>query len=87
MTYTIIIPKAVQKQLDALPDDVYRIAVKVQQLVAENPRPDGVVKLKGSENEYRIRIGDYRVRYEIADEQLTILLLQCKHRKDVYRGG
>ncbi|WP_228056453.1 type II toxin-antitoxin system RelE/ParE family toxin [Microcoleus sp. LEGE 07076] len=61
MTYTIIIPKAVQKQLDALPDNVYeRIAFKVQQL-AQNPRPDGVVKLKGSENEYRIRIGDYRV--------------------------
>lgn len=86
MTYTIIIPKAVQKQLDALPDDVYeRIAAKVQQL-AENPRPDGVVKLKGSENEYRIRIGDYRVRYEIEDEELRILLLQCKHRKEVYRG-
>ncbi len=87
MTYTIIIPKAVQKQLDALPDDIYdRIAVKVQQL-AENPRPDGVVKLKGSENEYRIRIGDYRVRYEIEDEELRILLLQCKHRKEVYRGN
>lgn len=87
MTYTIIIPKAVQKQLDALPDDVYeRIAAKVQQL-AENPRPDGVVKLKGSENEYRIRISDYRVRYEIEDEELRILLLQCKHRKEVYRGG
>ncbi|MEG5140556.1 MULTISPECIES: type II toxin-antitoxin system RelE family toxin [unclassified Microcoleus] len=77
MTYTIIIPKAVQNQLDAFPDDVYeRIAVKVQQL-AENPRPDAVVKLKGYENEYRIRIGDYRVRYEIEDQELTILLLQC----------
>ncbi|MEG4351341.1 type II toxin-antitoxin system RelE/ParE family toxin [Microcoleus sp. LAD1_D3] len=87
MTYTIIIPKAVQKQLDALPDDVYeRIAAKVQQL-AENPRPDGVVKLKGSENEYRIRIGDYCVRYEIEDQELRILLLQCQHRKEVYRGG
>jgi len=85
MTYTIITPKAVQKQLDALPDDVCdRIAVKIQQL-AEDPRPDGVVKMKGSDNEYRIRIGDYRVRYEIDDEDLIILLLQCKHRKDVYR--
>lgn len=74
-----------QKQLDALPDDVYdRIAVKIQQL-AENPRPDGVVKMKGADNEYRIRIGDYRVRYEIDDRALIILLLQCKHRKDVYR--
>jgi mRNA interferase RelE/StbE len=86
MTYTILTPKAVQKQLDALPDDVCdRIAVKIIQL-AENPRPDGVVKLKGTDNEYRIRIGDYRVRYEIRDQELIILLLQCKHRKDVYKG-
>lgn len=85
MTYTIITPKAVQKQLDALPDDVYdRIAEKIEQL-AEDPRPDGAVKMKGSDNEYRIRIGDYRVRYEIDDKELIILLLQCKHRKDVYR--
>jgi len=75
----------VQKQLDALPDDVYeRIAVKIQQL-AEDPRPDGVVKMKGFDNEYRIRIGDYRIRYEINDKELIILLLHCKHRKDVYR--
>ncbi|MEG4804289.1 hypothetical protein QUB63_25780 [Microcoleus sp. ARI1-B5] len=46
MTYTIITPKAVQKQLDAWPEDVCRIAVKLQQL-AENPRPDGEIKLKG----------------------------------------
>ncbi|MGB3492555.1 MAG: type II toxin-antitoxin system RelE/ParE family toxin [Elainellaceae cyanobacterium] len=85
MTSAIITPKAVQKQLDALPDDVYnRIAAKIK-LLAEDPRPNGMVKLKGSNNEYRIRIGDYRVRYEINDKELIILLLQCKHRKDVYR--
>lgn len=85
MTYTIITPKAVQKQLDALPDDVCdRVVAKIQQL-AENPRPDGVVKLKGFDNEYRVRISDYRIRYEIDDEELVILLLQCKHRKDAYK--
>jgi mRNA interferase RelE/StbE len=85
VTYTIVIPKAVQKQLDALPNDVYeRIAAKIQPL-AEDPRPDGVTKMKGTDNEYRIRIGDYRVRYEIDDKELMILLLQCKHRKDVYK--
>lgn len=68
-----------------MPDDVYnRIAAKIQ-LLAEDPRPHGMVKIKGSNNEYRIRIGDYRVRYEINDKELIILLLQCKHRKDVYR--
>ena len=86
MSYVIITPKAVQKQLDALPNDVYdRIAAKIQ-LLAEDPRPDGVVKIKGSDNEYRIRMGDYRVRYEIDGSTRTILLLQCKHRKDVYKS-
>lgn len=55
MTYVIITPKAVKKQLDALPDKVYeRIAHKIQQL-AEDPRPAGAIKMKGSDNEYRIR--------------------------------
>ncbi|MEH2406207.1 type II toxin-antitoxin system RelE family toxin [Nostoc sp.] len=44
-----------------------------------------MVKLKGSDNEYRIRIGDYRVRYEIDDQSQLVQILQCKHRKDVYR--
>ena len=56
-----------------MPDEVYnRIAVKIEEL-AENPRPDGVAKMKGSDNEYRIRIGDYRVRYEIHDKELIVL--------------
>ncbi len=68
-----------------MPSDIKeRIAEKIQNL-ADEPRPDGVVKLKGSDNEYRIRVGDYRVRYEIDDENQLVQLLQCKHRKDVYR--
>lgn len=55
------------------------------QNLADEPRPDGVVKLKGSDNEYRIRVGDYRVRYEIDDESQLVQLLQCKHRKDIYK--
>jgi mRNA interferase RelE/StbE len=61
-----------------------RIAEKIRNF-GDEPRPDGVVKLKGSDNEYRIRVGDYRVRYEIDDENQVVQLLQCKHRKDVYR--
>lgn len=57
---------------------------KIQNL-ADEPRPDGVVKLKGSDNEYRIRVGDYRVRYEIDDGSQLVQLLQCKHRKDIYK--
>ena len=85
MTYEIIITKTIQKQLDNLPNNIQeRVYQKIAQL-AEEPRPDGVVKLKGYDNEYRIRIGDYRLVYEIRDDQLIVLLVQCKHRRDVYK--
>jgi mRNA interferase RelE/StbE len=85
MSYVVIISKSVQKQIDSLPNDfVERVIEKIQNLASE-PRPDGVVKLKGSDNEYRIRVGDYRIRYEIDDENQLVKILQCKHRKDVYR--
>ena len=85
MSYNVVVPKPIQKQLDELQKDLrMRITDRISAL-ADNPRPDGVVKLKGSENEYRIRIGDYRVRYEIEDENLIVLVLDCRHRRDIYR--
>jgi mRNA interferase RelE/StbE len=85
MSYTVVISKSVQKQIDNLRNDVIdRVLEKIQNLALE-PRPDGVVKLKGSDKEYRLRAGDYRVRYEVDDENLLVQILQCKHRKDVYR--
>ena len=85
MTYKIIITKSIQKQLDNLPSNIQdRVYEKISQL-AEEPRPDGVAKLKGYDNEYRIRIGDYRLVYEIQYEKLIVLILQCKHRRDVYK--
>jgi len=86
MTYSIIVTKSIQKELDNLPNEVKeRVYTKISQL-ADNPRLEGVKKLKGYENEYRLRVGDYRVRYEIIDKTQTVLLLQCKHRREVYRN-
>jgi mRNA interferase RelE/StbE len=85
MSYTVIIPKPVQKQLDNLPEDIrQRIIEKILSLTIE-PRPVGVKKLKGFDNEYRVRVGDYRVRYEVNDKILTVLVLHCKHRRNIYR--
>jgi mRNA interferase RelE/StbE len=84
MSYQVIVPKPVQKQLDGLPDSVRERVIRRIAGLKEDPRPHGCVKLKGYENEYRIRIGDYRVRYEVRDQESIVLLLHCKHRKDVY---
>jgi mRNA interferase RelE/StbE len=85
MSYTLIVPKPVQKQLDQLPNIVRNRVIDRILLLAEEPLPPGAIKLQGCENNYRIRIGDYRVIYEIDDEESIIVLLRCKHRKEVYR--
>ncbi|NCR10220.1 type II toxin-antitoxin system RelE family toxin [Microcystis aeruginosa] len=86
MNYEVIIPKPVQKQLKSFPDDVQtRLNEKIL-LLTDEPRPSGVKKLKGYANEYRLRVGDYRVRYEIDDQGSVVIILSCRHRKDAYKG-
>lgn len=85
MAYQVIVPRPVQKQLDDLPNGVHERLIQRIIALKENPRPRGCVKLKGYENEYRIRLGDYRIRYEVRDEDSMVLLLHCGHRKNVYR--
>ncbi|MBO9370473.1 MAG: type II toxin-antitoxin system RelE/ParE family toxin [Chloroflexi bacterium] len=85
MRYRILIPRPVQKQLDALPSAVRERAIQRIAALQENPRPPGCVKLKGYGNEYRIRVGDYRIRYAIYDQESVVVVLHCAHRKEVYR--
>ncbi|MBE7474776.1 MAG: type II toxin-antitoxin system mRNA interferase toxin, RelE/StbE family [Anaerolineae bacterium] len=85
MNYQVVIPKPAQKQLDSLPQDIRERVLKALVKLKDNPLPQGCVKLKGYENEYRIRVGDYRVRYEIREKEFVVVLLHCKHRRDVYR--
>jgi mRNA interferase RelE/StbE len=66
------------------PSDVPHIIVAVENL-AENPYAPGSEKLTGSEHTYRIRVGDYRVVYEISKKEKTIEIQRVRHRKDVYR--
>ncbi|NJL56102.1 type II toxin-antitoxin system RelE/ParE family toxin [bacterium] len=84
MSYSIVVPKSVQKQLDRLPEQVYQRILKKIRILAEDPRPAGSLKLKGVESEYRIRIGDYRLRYKVDDDDRVIILGRCQHRRDVY---
>lgn len=85
MSYRVVIPKPVKKQLDQLPQTVFQRMLPRLWGLQEEPRPQGCVKLQGGEDEYRIRIGDYRIRYAIDDAEQTIILLHVLHRKDVYR--
>ncbi|MES2267228.1 MAG: type II toxin-antitoxin system RelE/ParE family toxin [Bacteroidota bacterium] len=81
--YSITISKSAQKQLSKLQDDIAdRIIDSIYDL-ANEPRPGGCKKLKGREA-YRIRVGNYRVIYEIFDNILLIDIIAMGHRKDIY---
>ena len=86
MPYRLIIAKPVQKQIDKLPANIQILVDEKIRSLAANPRLMGVVKVKGYQNEYRIRVRNYRVRYEVDDSQTTVKILQCGHRKDIYKN-
>jgi mRNA interferase RelE/StbE len=81
--YTVLILPSAQKQLSKLPNAIAsRIEDRLLEL-EDDPRPPGCKKLKGRDA-WRIRIGDYRVIYEINDGQLVITVIVIGHRKEVY---
>jgi len=84
--YQHIIKPSAEKQLDRLPANVRRRVVAALEDLRHDPRPPGCVKLTGKPELWRIRVGVYRVVYEIRDVELTILVVRIVHRKDVYRG-
>jgi mRNA interferase RelE/StbE len=74
-----------KKDLRSLPrQEVARVAAAVAEL-ANDPQPNGSEKLSGSERTYRIRVGDYRVIYEVYAESRIVEVQRVRHRKDVYR--
>jgi mRNA interferase RelE/StbE len=84
MPYEIRFKKSALKELEKLPLNIQEtISLDVAELSTE-PRPSGCRKLKGNDNYWRIRIGDYRVVYTIIDNILQIEIIRIAHRKEVY---
>lgn len=86
MNYQVKIISSAQKDIEKLPK---KIAVRIRQSIeqlSQQPRPDKVKKMKGAQsNLYRIRVGDYRILYEIHDKKLIIIVVAAAHRRDVYK--
>ncbi len=85
MIYNVVIPKNLLKFFDKIDlNTKSKIKEKLQNL-KENPFPIGSIKLKGFNDQYRIRFGDYRIRYFINFINSEILILDIAHRKDIYK--
>jgi mRNA interferase RelE/StbE len=85
LTYKVEIARRAAKVLARLPrKEQQRIRVAVD-LLAETPRPPGCIALVGEANAYRVRVGDYRIVYEVYDDRLVVQVVRIGHRRDVYR--
>jgi mRNA interferase RelE/StbE len=84
MSYSIGILRRAQKELAQIPKQEYERIKEAIEGLSQDPRPPGCKKLTGREG-WRIRVGDYRVIYEIDDTQQRLTVLHIGHRRDVYK--
>ena len=84
MKYNILIERYAQKQIMKLDKKIIPVLKVAISNLANNPRPHGYIKLKG-EDAYRIRVGDYRIIYEINDDIILVTVVSVGHRKEIYK--
>lgn len=85
MTYSVQISPAAERQIRKLSKPIQHQITKRLLKLEIDPRPDGVKKLEGEKDLYRLRVGDSRVVYAIKAQALLVLVLKVGDRKEVYR--
>jgi mRNA interferase RelE/StbE len=83
--YEVSLERKAERDLKKLPAEVFNRIIPQLKALAKKPKPSGCRKITGSQNDWRIRIGDYRVIYEIDEEEKVVKVMRIRHRKDVYR--
>lgn len=84
--YTVIVERQAEKTLRRLPKEVLSRVDRLLMSLAEEPLPAGCKKLRGYENLYRLRAGDWRLIYAIEDDQLVVLIIEVAPRGEAYRN-
>lgn len=83
--YHVLISRRAVKAIAVLPRrDQQRVRAAID-LLAETPRPPGCVAMAGEADSYRVRVGDYRIVYEVTDTRLVVHVVRVGHRREVYR--
>lgn len=83
MTWAVEIERRAEREMAALPNEVLRRITERVQALAQDPFPRGMKKLQGGG--YRLRVGDYRVLYDVVPKSRTVTIYAVGHRRDVYR--
>jgi len=87
LAYQVRFKSSAAEAIRKLPKSQQRRVIAKVEALAETPHPPGSKKLHGSDDLFRIRVGDYRIIYAVLDQKLLILVVRVGHRKDVYRTG
>lgn len=85
MSYRVEFTTAAARQIRKLPKPARTRVLAAVSRLADDPRPHGAKKLVGERTAWRIRVGDYRVIYDVIDAQLTVTVVRAAHRREVYK--
>lgn len=83
-SYSVLIKRSAEKEMDSLPAAVFDRVVESIRALEIDPRPHGSRKLRGME-QFRLRVGTYRILYTVDDDDRLVEIIAVGHRKDVYR--
>lgn len=86
MAYEVRLKPSAATKLRKLPREAQQRVAKRLDGLGADPRPPGCERLAGLGSLYRVRVGDYRIVYEIQDDVLVVLVITIGHRREVYRG-
>ena len=84
-SYSVELTRTAEKQLRRIAKRDRNRLVEAIHGLADKPRPHGARKLQGYDDVYRIRVGQYRVVYEVFDDRVILIVLKVGHRKDIYK--
>lgn len=84
-SYNVELTRTAEKQLRRIAKRARNRLVEAIRGLADRPRPIGARKLQGYDDVYRIRVGQYRVVYEVRDDRVIVIVLKVGHRKDIYK--
>lgn len=86
MVYKVEVKRSVVKAIACLETSIQRQIAEALKSLASCPFPNGSRKIQGRADTWRIRIGNYRVVYEVHEERLVIYVVRVGHRREVYRN-
>ena len=83
--HEVYLERAAEKDLKKLPGEIFQRIITHIKSLAETPRPPGCRKITGTKNDWRIRVGDYRIIYEVDDNVRVVKVMRVRDRREAYR--